>query len=268
MTKISSAKVAKATNNITTNSSLSSSGNPSSNTVISRSELISNTSEDDDNNISTAHKSIQQQSQVVTRQVSNTNTNINHEDDFETTSNVSYKRKQAPTKNMNNKKIPKISVNNTTTTSSITIISDVVDDDNYDDDNDNDNIDVQQVKEPSAIWQFAIRSNDRSYANCLLCNKRISTANWSTTSVRRHLVQVHNKTELILSNEEKRENPYKIGRELKEKLHELSVEAIIRDNLPFNAFNKLGLSKLIQEAVPGRKEFLLYIFYTKKVVPD
>jgi hypothetical protein len=248
MTKRSSAKVSKATNNITTDSSSSSSVNPSSN-------------DDNNNNISTANTSIQRRSQVVVRQISNTN--INHEDNFDTASKVSYKRKQAPTKNLNNKKIPKMSINNTTTASSITIISDA---DDTDDPDDNDDIDIQQVKEPSPIWQYATRSNDRSYAICSLCNRRISTANWSTTSVRRHLVQVHNKIELMLPNEGKRKNPSKISQELKEKLHKLSVEAIIRDNLPFTAFHKSGLSNLIQEAVPGMKEFLFNIFYTKKAV--
>jgi len=252
MTKRSSAKVSKATNNITTDSSSSSSVNPSSN-------------DDNNNNISTANTSIQRRSQVVVRQISNTNTNtnINHEDNFDTASKVSYKRKQAPTKNLNNKKIPKMSINNTTTASSITIISDA---DDTDDPDDNDDIDIQQVKEPSPVWQYATRSNDRSYANCSLCNRRISTANWSTTSVRRHLVQVHNKTELMLPNEGKGKNSSKISQELKEKLHKLSVEAIIRDNLPFTAFHKSGLSNLIQEAVPGMKEFLFNIFYTKKAV--
>jgi len=63
------------------------------------------------------------------------------------------------------------------------------------DENDNDEADVQQISEPSTVWQYAVRS-DKSYDICLLCNKRITTNNWSTSSIRRrHLIQVHKKTE-------------------------------------------------------------------------
>lgn len=41
---------------------------------------------------------------------------------------------------------------------------------------------------------------------------------------------------------------------LKEKLHKLSVEAFVKDSLPFDSFNKSGLAKLLQTAVPGKKD--------------
>jgi hypothetical protein len=58
---------------------------------------------------------------------------------------------------------------------------------------------------------------------------------------------------LILSNEQTRET-IRISSKLKEKFHTLSVEAIIKDNLPFNAFMKSGLSRIMKEAITGNKK--------------
>ena len=109
---------------------------------------------------------------------------------------------------------------------------------------------------PSPVWQYAVRSEDKSYATCRLCDKRISTSNWSTSSLRRHLIQMHNKSELMLSKKHKRNVTPDAPQRVREKFHKLSVEAIIKDSLPFNAFNKPGLSRLIEEAIPGKKNLL------------
>ena len=155
-------------------------------------------------------------------------------------SQTTNKRKIPPTKNPNRKK--KIQKNLKSTT-----ISTI----NFEDDtNDTDEENVHQSNEPSSVWQYATRSDDKKFSICTLCNKRISTSNWSTTCLRRHLIQVHDKTELILINE-KSEQTSTINPTIKEKFHRLSVEAIIKDNLPFNAFMKSGLSKIMKEAIPG-----------------
>ncbi|CAF2624384.1 unnamed protein product [Rotaria sp. Silwood2] len=75
--------------------------------------------------------------------------------------------------------------------------------------------------------------------------------NWSTSSVRHHLIKVHKKTELILENGRQKQNLPNIKQERKEQLHKLCIEAIVQDNLPFNAFNETDLSKLLKEVVPG-----------------
>ena len=115
--------------------------------------------------------------------------------------------------------------------------------------------DVTQLS-PSPVWQYAVRSEDKSYATCRLCDKRISTSNWSTSSLRRHLIQMHNKSELMLSKKHKRNVTPDAPQRVREKFHKLSVEATIKDSLPFNAFNKPGLSRLIEEAIPGKKNLL------------
>ncbi|CAF1486168.1 unnamed protein product [Rotaria sordida] len=155
------------------------------------------------------------------------------------------KRKVPPIKNSKKGKRFKNSSNNKTTTTTTTIIDS--DDDNND--KDEENID-HQSNEPSNVWKYATRSRDKKFAVCTICTKRISTNNWSTTCLRRHLILKHDKYELILSNE-KTETTSTISPIVKENIHKLSVEAIIKDNLPFNAFMKSGLSKLMKEALPG-----------------
>ena len=251
MTKKSSKKVSDDTNNITPNSDLKSTENPSSSRILTTTVVSSNTSKDNNNNnnTSTVAKNTRQQTQIIVSPLSDPDITIDDDIDFDTPSSISHKRKEIPTKNSNKKKIVKTSVNTTTTSLNVTLNPDT----NYDDENN-----LQQLKEPSNIWQYAIR-NDNKSATCLLCPKKISTANWSTSSVRRHLVQVHNKTELILSDEERKKKSSNIRQELKEKLHNLCVEAIIRDGLPFKAFDKPGLSNLLQEAVPGKIQSCILI---------
>ena len=117
-----------------------------------------------------------------------------------------------------------------------------------------------QSKEPASVWQYAMRAADNTHAICRLCNKKITTANWSTTSMRRHLVQVHGRDDLVLVPESRRKNNPKIAAGLKDKLHKLSIEAIIKDSLPFDSFTKSGLAKLLEEAVPGRNSVYCFGF--------
>lgn len=183
------------------------------------------------------------------------NANTDHEIDIQTTPNIINKRKQAPTTQQNKTKLAKTSK---TTASSITFDSN----DHHDiDDNESD---IQDTRKSSLLWQYATRSDDRLYATCSLCNKQISTSNWSTTSIRRHLIKIHNKLELIIPSAQAKRNSSNIKNDVKEKLHQLCVEAIIRGGLPFNTFDKPGLLKLMMEAAPGKIQNSAIFFYTKK----
>ena len=104
-------------------------------------------------------------------QFSSPDVNINHDMYLETTSTINHKRKQAPTKILNRKQNPKISNNNTLTSSSIIDNSA---------DSDTDIAGVEQSIQPSTTWQYVVRSENKSYAICLLCDKWITTNNWST----------------------------------------------------------------------------------------
>ena len=259
MAKKSSKKESQVKNNIRTSADSSSSDNSSPNRTSTACDVISNTSSDN-NHISTVDRMAEQQSKAVADRRSNPDANVTDKIDFQTTSNTVNKRKQAPTTNQNNNKIPKTSV---TTTSSITFNSD--DHDNISDD---DETNVQPPRKLSAIWQYATRTDDKSYAKCLLCNKRITTSNWSTTTLRNHLVKTHNKVELMIPLAEIKRNSSTITKEVKEKLHQLCVEAIIRGSLPFNTFDQPGLSKLMREAVPGKIQNSAIFFIYEKTITD
>jgi len=162
-------------------------------------------------------------------------------------------QKQQPsgkTKKGKKRKSGKKQLKDLMTASSITIKSD----------SDNEQNVTSRPFQSSSVWKYAKRSDDKSYALCSICDKSISTSNWSTTYLRRHLIEKHNKTELIIPNEQKKIVPLTVTKNLKERLDKLSIEAIIRDSLPFNALQKPGVLKLIQEAVPGeikdKAEFL------------
>jgi hypothetical protein len=124
--------------------------------------VSSSTSKDsDNNNTSTVAKNTRQQTQVIVSPLSNLDTTDDDDIDFDTPSSISYKRKEIPTKNSNRKKIVKTSINTTTISLNVTVNPDT----NNDDENN-----VQQLKEPSNIWQYAIR-NDSKSATCLLCDR-------------------------------------------------------------------------------------------------
>ncbi|CAF2839444.1 unnamed protein product [Rotaria sp. Silwood2] len=71
----------------------------------------------------------------------------------------------------------------------------------FDSDAKNDDSIMPYSSEPSAVWNYVNRGDDKNYAQRLLCDKRISTNNWSTTTLRPHFIEQHNKTDLILSIE-------------------------------------------------------------------
>ena len=159
-------------------------------------------------------------------------------------SQATNKRKDPLTKNQTKKRFKNASNNKIMTTTTATI-----DCDNDSSGKDEENI-HHQSNEPSNVWKYATRSHDKKFAVCTICTKRISTNNWSTTCLRRHLILKHNKYELILSNE-KTETTSTINPIVKANIHKLSVEAIIKDNLPFNAFMKSELAKIMEEVLPG-----------------
>ncbi|CAF1308555.1 unnamed protein product [Rotaria sordida] len=179
-----------------------------------------------------------------------------HDSHFESTSisTTKKKRKHAPSKNSNKKEILKQSVNSITT-STITIDHETSEEEEET---------VHESPKVSSIWKYAKRSKNKKYAICLLCDKHISTANWSTSSVRRHLIEIHNIQEVALPDDNKNKTST-ISKRLKAKFHKLSVEAIIKDNLPFKAFEKAGLSKLLQEAIP---EALNILHKINRIVTD
>ncbi|CAF3885577.1 unnamed protein product [Rotaria sp. Silwood1] len=263
MTKRSSKKVLKITNtrknqldassvanDNTTNFDYSSSINSSSDSIPPSATVLSTKSKENMDVVLETGKYFKQKwSPVFVSKVfdidDDENNNHNQSQSL-LSSQTTNKRKVPPTKNSKKGKRFKNSSNNKTTTTTTTTTIDSDDDNN---DKDEENID-HQSNEPSNVWKYATRSRDKKFAICKICSKRISTNNWSTTCLRRHLILKHDKYELILSNE-KTEATSTISPIVKENIHKLSIEAIIKDNLPFNAFMKSGLAKLMKKALPG-----------------
>lgn len=110
----------------------------------------------------------------------------------------------------------------------------------------------------SKVWQYAIRDKNINFATCRLCsdNKRISTNNGSTSTLRRHLILKHNKYELILpASKRKNSKPSPVDNIKKQELDHLVICCIIRDGRTFNDFEKFGIKKLFQQLVPGKFTF-------------
>lgn len=106
----------------------------------------------------------------------------------------------------------------------------------------------------SKVWQYAIRCPDSNYSICCLCsdNKKISTNNGSTSTLRKHLISKHNIHELTLPIEKRKSAKMFININRKRELHALSINCIIKDGRTFNDLNKPGIRKLLQELLPGR----------------
>ena len=172
-----------------------------------------------------------------------------NEPSVSTTTENTSKRKEAPTKQCQKNKAARTS-GDSVAASSLT---------NIDEDEEND------PQSSTSVWKYATRTPKKKHAICFDCGTQISTSNWSTSAIRRHLVLKHNRLDICLQNTSEAQQSSNVSRHLKEKLHRLCVEAIIRDSLPFNCFSKPGLSKVLKEALPGELHLLFYISYPLKV---
>ena len=108
----------------------------------------------------------------------------------------------------------------------------------------------------SIVWQYATRSNDRNYAICNLCpvDKRISANNGSTSTLRRHLISKHGKTELIVHDDKTKTPSISISSQRKKYLHDLLINCIVRDGRVFRDFEKPGIRQVLTEAFPGESD--------------
>ena len=106
----------------------------------------------------------------------------------------------------------------------------------------------------SLVWLYATRCNDPNYATCKLCanNKRISTNNGSTSTLRQHLISKHGKVELIMNNGKKTRSSSSISSTRRQELHTLLINCIVRDGRVFRDFEKPGMKQVLKEAFPGK----------------
>ncbi|CAF3363162.1 unnamed protein product [Rotaria socialis] len=229
-----------STNNTTSNTDTKLASNQSSVSVLPSSESNSDNCQNNDI-IPKKNRNINSKVTIQSLPSSDSNDHSDMDSVVASSSNVTRKRKEVPQqKNVKKRKIDESFTNNPTRIAPTTYESDTDDDQS---------IQLGSFK-VSSVWQYATR-NYKKFAQCTLCDKRISTSNWSTTYLRQHLIKKHNKTDLIIPDAQKNNKSCKVAKNVRDKLHQLAVEAVIRDGLPFNAFKKPGLSKLIEEATPG-----------------
>ncbi|CAF1565974.1 unnamed protein product, partial [Adineta ricciae] len=116
------------------------------------------------------------------------------------------KRKKAPTKQFHQSKAAKTSVDSLATASSINI--------NEAEESNDENHSLQS----SAVWKYAtrIKIEGKQYAICFDCRAQISTNNWSTSALRRHLIVMHNRLDVCIQNTPAAQPSSNMSRSLRE----------------------------------------------------
>ena len=114
------------------------------------------------------------------------------------------------------------------------------------------------IDKKSKVWDYfkQVIVNGILKAECLHdnCKIQLSMPNMSTTSLRRHLHNVHRLDEFKIYKKDLHKNrKKKLPPQVKKQLDELLIEAVVRDARPFTDFDKPGLKKFLQYALPGKK---------------
>ena len=238
----------KFSNNTSTNSDAMLSSKQSSASALFASESNSNNHQDSDNNYAiniTKNQNAKPKVAIQSSASSDSSEHNNTQTDFASSSSVTGKRKAKQQR----RKAKKLKIHASLTNNSTENSSNI-----YESDTDDDHCIELRTSKTSSVWRYAKRHGDRNFSECMLCAKRISTNNWSTTHLRRHLIEKHHKTDLTLPSAPKT-NQITISKDIQRNLHRLAMEAVIRDGLPFNAFQRPGLSKFIEEASKGRSSY-------------
>ncbi|CAF1229855.1 unnamed protein product [Adineta steineri] len=119
-------------------------------------------------------------------------------------------------------------------------------------------VELLKGKNTSSVWNYfkRVSINGVNRAECLQkeCGKTFSLVNWSTSALFKHLRDIH-KIENLKKNTNGRviigRIQHKLSKAQKKKLDSLAIEAIIKDGRSFNDFNKTGLKRFLQYAIPG-----------------
>ena len=117
---------------------------------------------------------------------------------------------------------------------------------------------IAVVQKQSPVWTYfqRIDSTEHLQAKCLIggCKTLLSTPLFSTSTLIRHLRFVHKMTDFKAKEKlVNRPHTKKISLNLKKKLDNAAVAAIIEDGRGFGDFSKSGFQKFIQLALPGKK---------------
>ncbi|CAF3838391.1 unnamed protein product [Rotaria sordida] len=116
--------------------------------------------------------------------------------------------------------------------------------------------DVIQNVPKSDVWQYFERctSTGPLKARCLLCQHELSTPNYGTSTLKRHLVQVHGIKQFDSADAPSfSTTSIKLSKSEKKALDLLAVNAIIQDGRGYGDLQKTGIKKLIDALKPGYK---------------
>ncbi|CAF4999278.1 unnamed protein product, partial [Rotaria sp. Silwood1] len=102
----------------------------------------------------------------------------------------------------------------------------------------------------SEVWNYATKLPNGK-AKCKSCNREIACKDHSTTGLRRHLDRCMKTSKFLSNNSTIFNKPINI--QMKKKLHELVYQCIIQDGRSFDDLRKPGMSRLLQEIIPGYK---------------
>ena len=112
------------------------------------------------------------------------------------------------------------------------------------------------TRSKSNVWIYARRHpTTNGWGIFYLCYslptpKRISTKGGATSTLRKHLVKVHNKIELLLVREDCNARE-KVSAVQRDRPHKLLINAIVVDGRCFGDFRKAEISHFLECAVPG-----------------
>ncbi|CAF2662301.1 unnamed protein product [Rotaria sp. Silwood2] len=134
------------------------------------------------------------------------------------------------------------------------------------------NVTKKSSARKSDVWNYfkRIETNGVFLAQCLKkeCSKILSTPNWTTSSLIKHLNYVHKIRDLKkLPSYRFRASGgvQKLSKEKKSHIDRLALEAIIKDGRSFNDFNKSGLKRFIQNIFPEIEKKLVELNIFHKV---
>ena len=104
----------------------------------------------------------------------------------------------------------------------------------------------------SSVWKYADKISS-SVAQCNQCGKQIETNQGGMSSLRKHLIQQHRDLDFPSLKPNERTTNNSISKEKKFRLDRLLTVATFEDGRSFGDFQKSGMIKFLNEAVPGKE---------------
>lgn len=114
-----------------------------------------------------------------------------------------------------------------------------------------------EIRLRSSVWTYATKISGVK-AQCNKCKKFVKTFNGGTSTLKKHLIDIHGLTHLkSLPSSRAKNDKTEITRERKNRLDYLANLAIYEDGRTFTDLRKSGMRKFLAEAVPGNAFFTL-----------